>query len=303
MPPFSNAGNVLPLVDRKPTEIFGVPASSDRVLYLSSQLQSSLDVEDILTMFNEELHAEVDNNALHYALENTAGSELDFATGRLARHRLNYQLSLNKQSLGTLEISRRSKFTAEETRVVEELISALLYPLRNALLYRAAVSAAHKDALTGVGNRAAFDEVLHRETEITQRHDRTLGMIVFDIDHFKKINDTYGHAIGDCLLKTLTRCAANTIRLSDQLFRYGGEEFVVLVPETSISGVKRLAERIRRNLESVECACEDQLIRMTASFGVALLKLDEPAEAFFERADKALYLAKAGGRNCTRMAE
>ncbi|WP_455217240.1 GGDEF domain-containing protein, partial [Kaarinaea lacus] len=104
-------------------------------------------------------------------------------------------------------------------------------------------------------------------------------------------------------LKKLTRCAAETIRHSDQLFRYGGEEFVVLLPETNTRGVTRLAERIRRNIEHLEPVCEGQQVRMTASLGIATLQYDEDEAGFFSRADKALYEAKRAGRNCTRFAD
>jgi diguanylate cyclase (GGDEF)-like protein len=128
-------------------------------------------------------------------------------------------------------------------------------------------------------------------------------MIIIDIDHFKSINDTYGHTAGDCLLKALSFSAEETIRLSDQIFRFGGEEFVVLLPETTISGVKRLAERIRRNIEALESKCDDSIIKMTASLGIATLNRGEDEETFFNRADKALYQAKDDGRNSTRIAD
>ena len=172
-----------------------------------------------------------------------------------------------------------------------------------ALLYRKAVAAAHHDPLTGVGNRAAFNASLDREVELANRHKRSLGMIVIDIDHFKRINDTFGHATGDCLIRALANCTDNTIRLTDQLFRYGGEEFVVLMPEASPKGIKQLAERIRRNVEDMDVLCEGHRIQLTASFGVAILNKEDDEESFFIRADKALYQAKADGRNCIRVAE
>jgi diguanylate cyclase (GGDEF)-like protein len=223
--------------------------------------------------------------------------------GKTARCRLTHKLNIQNESLGRIVLSRKQKFTAAETETFEKLIAVLLYPLRNALLYREAVHAAQKDALTGIGNRAALNESLCREIELAQRHGRTLGMIIFDIDHFKNINDTYGHSTGDCLLKALTHTAEDTIRNSDQVFRYGGEEFVVLLPETNIKGVKNLAERIRRNVESLECICEGHHIKMTASFGVSILNDKETEESFFIRTDKALYEAKNDGRNCTRISK
>lgn len=298
--PFPKAGNGLSVVKNTSTSI---TTDSGRALQLASQLQSSLDVEEIFARFRDEIKPFLPHHNLAYKLEAVDGQQpMEFSLGKSALHRLNYRLSLNKENLGSLEISRKTRFSIAETEEAEHLVCALLYPLRNALMYRAAVNAAHKDALTGTGNRAAFNEALHRQTEIAQRHRRTLGMIIIDIDHFKKINDGYGHAAGDLLLKTLTQTTNNTIRLSDQLFRYGGEEFVVLLPETSKAGIKQLAERIRKNIEKIDCVYKGQHIKMTASFGIAVLKNEENEKDFFVRTDKALYKAKAEGRNCSRVA-
>ena len=298
MSPMSNAGNLVPLFEKNAFD--ETQTDVGHLLQLSSQLQTSLDIDSILTEFSEDIQSLLAHDHLGYE---HAAQGIVYAVGKSARHKLSYQLTVNDEALGTLFISRRRKFKPEESRLLENLLCALLYPLRNALLYHSALTAAHKDPLTGTGNRAAFNEALDREIELAQRHQRSLGMIVIDIDHFKAINDTYGHAVGDCLLKAMANCADNTIRLSDQLFRYGGEEFVVLLPETDDKGVKRLADRIRRNIAAMDNVCEGEHIRMTASFGVATLRKDEDGEALFARADQALYQAKKDGRNCTRIAQ
>ncbi len=297
-PLHTDTGSLLPLFNDQ--HIQAQIPDGGQLLYLSSQLQTSLDPNEILNQFSDEVKPFVDHDYLSYS--NNEKSCI-FSTGKNARHRLNYQLTLQNRHLGKLMLSRKCKFTEKETGEIEHLIGALLYPLRNALMYREAIYAAQKDALTGAGNRAALNEALAREIEVAHRHKRTLGMIILDIDHFKKINDAYGHSTGDCLLKALTRTAEKTIRISDQLFRYGGEEFVVLLPETGLKGVKNLAERIRRNIEALNCACNGNYIKMTASFGIATLNAGENEESFFIRADKALYKAKDGGRNCARIAE
>ncbi len=298
MSPISNSGSLVPLFEENTFD--ETPMNVSHLLQLSSQLQTSLDIESILTEFSENIQSIVPHGHLGYEHEE---QEIVFTVGKNARHKVSYRLTVNDEPLGTLLISRRRKFKAEECRQLENLLCTLLYPLRNALLYHSALSAAHKDPLTGIGNRAALDEVLDREIELAQRHQRPLGMIVIDIDHFKAINDTHGHSVGDCLLKAMANCANNTIRLSDQLFRYGGEEFVVLLPETDDEGVKRLADRIRRNVAEMDCACEGKHIKMTASFGIATLRQDEDGKALFARADQALYQAKKDGRNCTRIAK
>lgn len=299
LPLASNTGNLLSLLDTPPRtkQSFGL---NHLLQQLSHQLQASLDIEEILIQFSREIQPFIAHDYLGY---NNDHKNCDFTIGKKSRCRISKKLNIQNENLGQLVLSRKSKFSKTETEIVDELSSVLAYPLRNALLYREAVHAAQKDALTGVGNRAALNESLRREIEIAQRHDRTLGMIIFDIDHFKNINDTYGHNTGDCLLKALTHTSEETIRNSDQLFRYGGEEFVVLLPETGAKGVKNLAERIRRNVEELECICEGHKIKMTASFGVATLVADETEESFFIRTDKALYTAKNEGRNCTRVSK
>lgn len=298
LPARTDAGRLLSLFENQ--HLLEQNSDGGHLLYLSNQLQSSLDLNEILSQFSDEIKPYVAHDYLGYTNDKKSCA---FSTGKNARNRLNYQLTLHDELLGKLILSRKRKFTEKETQEVEQLIGVLLYPLRNCLMYREAIHAAHKDALTGAGNRAALNEALEREIEVAQRHERTLGMIIIDIDHFKKINDTYGHATGDCLLKALTHTAEDTIRISDQLFRYGGEEFVVLLPETGLKGVKNLAERIRRNVEALDCVCEGNHIKMTASFGITILNADENEKSFFIRADKALYEAKNSGRNCTKIAD
>lgn len=297
------SGNVLPLF----STVQESEASSDasRLLHLSNSLQCSLATEDILSRFSDEIKEYIPHEFLGFNMGDTTQQKtFDFCVGKKARSKLNQQLSVSANKiLGSLVISRKQKFTDVEAREFEHLTSTLIYPLRNALLYRDALHAAHKDALTGIGNRAALDETLSREVDIAHRHDRSLGMIIIDIDHFKLINDNYGHASGDCLLQALSLTAEETIRLSDQIFRFGGEEFVVLLPETAIGGVKRLAERIRRNIEALETSCEGSNIKLTVSLGIATLNNGEDEVLFFNRADKALYQAKNDGRNCTRIAD
>jgi diguanylate cyclase (GGDEF)-like protein len=299
----STPGSVLPLFESElASEDF---TDAGRLLHLSNNLQSSLAIEDILSRFSDEIKIYIPHDFLGFNMgETTQQKTFDYCLGKKARYKLNHQLTISADKvLGSLVISRKRKFTDVEAREFEHLTSTLIYPLRNAILYRDALHAAHKDALTGISNRAALDETLSREVDIAHRHDRALGMIIIDIDHFKSINDNYGHATGDCLLKALSLNAEETIRLSDQIFRFGGEEFVVLLPETAVGGVKRLAERIRRNIESLESCCEGSNIKMTVSLGIATLNYGEDEEGFFIRADKALYQAKNDGRNCTRIAD
>ena len=168
--------------------------------------------------------------------------------------------------------------------------------LRNALLYHRALQTARIDPLTGVRNRATMDSAIHREIELARRHDTPLSVILLDIDHFNQINDQYGHLSGDQALKSIAQCADRTIRESDMIFRYGGEEFLVLLSGTDSDGAGQLAERIRENVERLNPHIHKSM-NLTVSLGVAGMRNGDDSGALFKRADTALYKAKQQGRN------
>ncbi len=153
---------------------------------------------------------------------------------------------------------------------------------------------AEKDALTGTLNRRKFYELLEQEKERAARYGRSLSLIMFDIDHFKAVNDTYGHAAGDRVLKKISSAVTGNIRKSDILGRVGGEEFAVLATETTAESALALAEKIR---SAVEAAEHDDAGRITVSIGVSAYETDLTMDEFVRRADKALYTAKNNGRN------
>ena len=153
---------------------------------------------------------------------------------------------------------------------------------------------ARLDGLTGLYNHRMFQEMLREEINRTQRYRRPLSLIMLDIDHFKKFNDAYGHPVGDEVIVMVARTLRSLSRTTDRAFRYGGEEFTVMLPETKCENGLIFAQRIRQKVEN------DRSIRglsITVSMGIAGLRFEEPAESFIKRADKSLYAAKQGGRN------
>jgi diguanylate cyclase (GGDEF)-like protein len=154
-----------------------------------------------------------------------------------------------------------------------------------------------KDPLTGVNNRASFENTLRRETDLAHRHGTSLSMILMDIDNFQDINDRFGHLIGDCVLREVAQCAAGCVRSSDMVFRYGGEEFAIILSNTEIHGAELLAERIRRTVQRLCCNYGETSITVTASMGVATLVENDVDQGLLQRADRALYQAKGNGRN------
>ena len=137
------------------------------------------------------------------------------------------------------------------------------------------------------------------------RYDSTMALLMIDLDHFKRVNDTFGHLVGDDVLRDVAQLLGNTIRGSDIAARYGGEEFLVLLPETDDSGAELFAERIRAAVHDYEFARAEGApsLRLTASIGVAVFPAAriESVEDLFTRADTALYRAKADGRNRVRL--
>lgn len=155
-------------------------------------------------------------------------------------------------------------------------------------------SLATTDALTGTNNRRHFVAALETEASRTHRHDSALSVILLDIDHFKKVNDTFGHDVGDAVLIHVAKLLKGQLRATDIFARYGGEEFVVLAPHTDINGAIQLAEKLRSTLE---CNPPPALPAVTASFGAAQYSTSEPTDHLLIRVDRALYAAKADGRN------
>jgi len=164
---------------------------------------------------------------------------------------------------------------------------------------------AQTDPLTQLLNRRALTERITAEMERALRYDSTMALLMIDLDHFKRVNDTYGHLVGDDVLRDVGQLLGDTIRTSDIVARYGGEEFLVLLPETDDAGAESFAERIREAIDQRPFASESvpEPLRLTASVGVAVYPAAriESVEDLFARADAALYRAKADGRNRVRM--
>jgi len=152
------------------------------------------------------------------------------------------------------------------------------------------------DALTGVCSRRWLDEFLG--AQLPADEDDVLCLIMCDIDHFKSVNDTHGHDVGDEVLKVMGRCLNEVVmRKSDYVARFGGEEFAVLLDESNLQGGVAVAERIRKAVEALIIPVGETTLRVTASFGVAAAMYGETAKDLFQRADGALYVAKRNGRN------
>jgi two-component system, cell cycle response regulator len=153
------------------------------------------------------------------------------------------------------------------------------------------------DGLTQVHNKRYFMEFLDREMARCSRYDRPLALLLFDIDHFKQINDLHGHLAGDHVLKRMAEMIAKHVRKEEAFARYGGEEFAIIMPETNGERARIFAEKIRRMVESTPFVYEDREIQVTVSIGIAQMKQHREPMSFIRAADEKLYAAKNGGRN------
>jgi len=156
-------------------------------------------------------------------------------------------------------------------------------------------SEARIDSLTGLANRRAAEEILAAEISRAHRFEHELAVVLLDLDRFKEINDSFGHAAGDMMLRAVSRLLTSLARQGDTVARWGGEEFVVVLPETDLPGARRFAERLRRTIEAHPVG----EMRTTASCGVATMLPEDDVDALLRAADQGLYRAKSNGRNRT----
>jgi diguanylate cyclase (GGDEF)-like protein len=206
--------------------------------------------------------------------------------------------------IGVLGVAPVPPLTDQQRSILIATAALLAVSLKNAELFNEVHENSVRDALTGCYNRAHALELMHAELRRARRSQLPLSLLMFDLDHFKAVNDSYGHLAGDAVLAEVGARMKTVLRGSDLKCRYGGEEFVVLLPDTPLSGARRAADTLRRDLESNPVPWNGSTIRVTASIGVTGITPGEldPLVAL-ARADAALYRAKEDGRNCVRVVE
>ena len=273
---------------------------SETAARISQRLQTSLDPEQVVRTFAGMLEESVPFDGMRYDNQEIG---IHVESGRQSRHSCAYTLIVEDEAVGEIAFFRGRKFSSEELEAIENLTSALAYPLRNAVLYQRAIRHAKRDPLTGLYNRFAMEGMIPREFSLASRNGTSLAMLVIDIDHFKSINDTHGHGAGDKALRKAAECIQRTVREADLAFRYGGEEFVTLLTGTDLDHALTIAERLRRNIEKMSCDVgAAQPLHFTVSIGVAEFRDGDTPNSLLHRADKAMYKAKQGGRNRVEIA-
>ena len=221
----------------------------------------------------------------------------------LILRRLTARYSQDAHRLSSLVLTLNKVLSLDEIFVVETYYHATTQRLEDSLgqlkeAHRQLIEISRLDPLTQANNRRALMETLELELRRSHRYRHPFAFLFLDIDHFKEINDRYGHAFGDKVLQRIVEIAKGQVRPPDIVGRYGGEEFAIGLVECSLEGALRIAERIRLRISAASMVWEQNVASVTVSIGIAMLTPDvDQVESLIDRADRALYEAKAKGRN------
>jgi len=212
-------------------------------------------------------------------------------------------LKVYEEAIGVINITNKKdkkEFTEEDVSIIMALASQAAVAINNARLYEMAVT----DGLTKLYIRRHLLQRTEEELRRARRYQHPLSLLMLDIDHFKELNDTYGHQAGDLVLVELARIFKRTIRGTDMAGRYGGEEFCIVLPETDPEGALAIAERLRKEIEEYEFVYEQKPLKVTISIGIATFPTHSmEMKELIKKADAALYASKQGGRNMVTMSK
>lgn len=265
-----------------------------RVLELSDLLSRNIELEKIIEVFSYEIRKDIPHVGYHYDYSEIGAT---YSQGEVAEYSTNYRLSVQDKSIGELTFFRHRSFSSEEICDLEELLCSLIYPVKHAVMYQVALNSAYSDPLTGLNNRTSMEKCLPREIDLAKRHKQSMAILVMDLDGFKHINDSYGHDIGDQVLREVGKVILSAVRNTDLLYRYGGDEFVGGLVQTDLEGAMDVSERIRSGVESLSRLTDLPTGRMKISIGLTMVQSADNFKEAFKRADKALYSAKLAGKN------
>jgi len=266
----------------------------DPLRFLQS-ITASLDFDQVIETLTGFLEGLIGLSSWEYR---HAEQGLELAGGTPDRHRLEYALTLNDHEMGTLVLTRARRFSVTDQEQIEELLGLAAPALRNALSFLAMSQQVERDPLTGLGNRRALTLQGAQRLADSIRHGYPLSMLVMDLDRFKSVNDTHGHMVGDRLLCAVASAIRSVTRTADLCARIGGDEFVVLLPQTGLSAALECGERIRRAVATVAVqSAGDRTVMTSVSIGVASYRCGMDLEQLYRQADDALYAAKRAGTN------
>lgn len=213
---------------------------------------------------------------------------------------LGVPMIVQEKTIGLMAIDSKQTngFSEQDIMVASEFANQVAIALENARILQETQTQAITDALTGIHNRRGLFQMGEFEFQRARRIQRPFSILMFDIDHFKKINDTHGHIVGDQILQQLARRCAKTSRATDLVGRYGGEEFVILLTETNLEAAKIIGERLRQSIQNTPFKTDAGELIVTTSIGITESTTSDTLATLIKRADSALYKAKNAGRNC-----
>lgn len=273
--------------------------TSAYLLETVNQLNSSLNIELILISFSTRLQQAMDITYFQYI---NPEINYSFEQGKKGPFQFKLNLSTDELSLGQIIIHRHIPFRLYDEQLLKKLTQLLAHPLKNGIAHYHALQAALYDPLTHLRHRRSLKEILQSNVNDCHKYHTPLSVLLCDIDDFKAINDTYGHLIGDEVIKKTSQIIQKRIRKTDVAFRIGGEEFLILLPNTSLITASQIAERLRKKIEQTVLWVTNKPIHFTISLGVSCYSKEERHNDLIQQADRALYMAKVLGKNSVCMA-
>lgn len=267
-----------------------VPLGADQRLMVLQKLQGRLDIDPLFEVFTRELEKQIDITRLIW--EHQEISHI-VRRGGASDYRQTFSLKFANTSLGVLQYSTPYKLDDDEITLIHTYHRILAGPLSNAIEYNRVRNMALLDSLTGLNNRTSFEQDLRQSIAMTERNNHGLILMIFDMDNFKQVNDTYGHLDGDKVLRRFSLLLKEAIRASDRCYRLGGDEFaVILTPAT-----KESAQLVNERLKCL--VAKDSLLsahNISSSVGCSAYRKGDNNVSMFERADRSMYRNKSRRR-------
>jgi len=263
-----------------------ISSDNNNTSSLLEQLQTTLDLDKLLDIFAMEAARYIKFSGLYFKSKMVCKT---LRGSRKAKHERQFELKLNDEFIGTVSYSIDKPISMRHYKDLQRIHQIVLYPLKNALQYHQAMQLAMQDSLTGLGNRRYFDEQLKRAMHNANRHHAQVGLVLGDLNKFKAINDTYGHSTGDQVLIQFANILGTCIRDSDSIFRFGGDEFAIIVENASEYALDIIQSRIDKSLKTNVLLAKYQV---SCSLGTTFMNRADNESTLFERADQALYRQK-----------
>jgi len=279
--------NSSPVDDISAMKISDAIFSSHRNLSLVELFNTTLDLTTLLNMLSIEAARYQDFSGLYFKGKSVSKA---FENSRQSNLEHTFELKSDNTLIGTITYGINSPISITNIELLERLHKCLFYPLKNAISYYNAIQLAMQDSLTSLGNRRYFDEQLKRAMKSANRQSSSIGLVLGDLNKFKAINDTYGHSIGDQVLVEFANILRLCVRDSDSLFRFGGDEFAILVEHADESTLRIIEDRVTKALKENAFLRKYQL---GCSLGATLMNKTDDEQSIFNRADRTLYLKKS----------